>query len=270
MERELIVIRGAGDLATGSIHKLHRSGFNVLALESKRPSAIRRTVALSDAVYDGSAQVEDIKGVLINNPNQMEKVFLEDKVAIMIDPEAEVLKKIQSKILVDAIIAKKNLGTNLNLAQGVIAVGPGFEAGKDCHIVIETNRGHNLGRLIFTGQAQANTGLPGNIAGQSGLRVIYSPAEGKISLIRDIGDIVKKGEIIAMVDDISVTSKLDGVLRGIIRDGYYVTDGMKIADVDPRQDTDCYTISDKSRALGGAVLEAVLILLNKRNGNKER
>ncbi|CEM61160.1 EF2563 family selenium-dependent molybdenum hydroxylase system protein [Treponema phagedenis] len=262
---EVIAVRGAGDIATGVIQKLHRSGFKVLALECKTPSAIRRSVALCEAVYEGTATVEDIEAVLCKTISDIHDAWKKNKVAIIVDENCETLKRIKVDFMVDAILAKKNLGTGMQMAKGVVALGPGFTAGKDCHIGIETNRGHNLGRLIFSGGAEKNTGIPGAIMGFSAERVIHSPAEGVITNLKNIGDIVHTDEVIAVVDDYEIKAKIAGVLRGLIKNEYKVFKGMKIADVDPREKTDCNTISDKARAIGGAVLEAIMVLKIKNN-----
>lgn len=259
----LIIIRGAGDIATGSIQRLHRAGFKVLALEVANPTAIRRTVSLSDAIYTGEFTVEDITARKVNSLEDIEKAFEDGVVPIMVDSECKILQDLEPEVLVDAILAKKNLGTTIDMANGTVALGPGFEAGRDVDIVIETNRGHNLGRLIFKGPAEPNTNKPGNIDGFTKERVLYAPESGKIKNKHDIGDIVEKDEVIATVEGKEVRAKISGVLRGIIRDNTEVFKGMKIGDVDPRKGTNPNTISDKSRALGGSTLEAVLILSNK-------
>lgn len=264
---KIVVVRGGGDVSTGSIQRLHRAGFKVLVLEIPKPTAIRRTVALSEAINDGESKVEDIIAKRIENIDEAESVWSEGKVAMMVDPKCESIEKLKPVAVVDAIIAKKNLGTNINMAPIVIGLGPGFVAGEDVDIVIETNRGHNLGKLIFEGPASANTGNPGNIQGYTTERVLYSPGEGNIQNIHDIGDIVEKDEVIATVDGKPVKAKLAGVVRGLIKDQTYVTEGFKIGDVDPRSDQleNCYTISDKARAIGGASLEAVMLMMNRKN-----
>lgn len=266
-DRYTVVFRGGGDIATGSIQKVKRVGFNVLVLESSKPSSIRRNVCLSEAIYDGSTEVEDIKAVKANSLEEIEKIFKEGNVAIVVDENADYIDKIKPIAVIDGILAKKNLGTNKGMAPITIALGPGFEANVDVDVVIETMRGHNLGRLLFQGKPVENTGIPGVIAGVSKERVIYSENSGVIKNIKKIGDTVKKGDVIAEIEGIAVKSELDGVLRGLIRDGYYVKRGLKIADVDPRESEkqNCFTISDKARNIGGATLEALLIMLNKIN-----
>lgn len=267
MEKDLIIVRGGGDIASGAIQKLHRSGFKVLVLETDNPTAIRRNVAFSDAVYNGKSEVEGIKAILIKNLKELEEAFDNNLIAVAVDPKGEYIEKMKPLAVVDGILAKKNLGTNKMMAPITVALGPGFEAGVDVDIVIETMRGHNLGRLIFEGFAIENTGVPGAIAGFSKERVIHSKAEGIIENIKTIGDIVKAGEVIAKVGDEPIYASIDGLLRGIIKNGFLVNKGIKIADIDPRlKEVENYTtISDKARNIGGGVLEAILLIKNKKN-----
>lgn len=262
-ENTTVVIRGAGDLATGIAHRLYRCGFKIIMLEVRQPMAIRRRVALSEAVYDGTITVEGVTARFAQDVAQALKIISENSIAVLIDPEARLLDELKPLALVDAIMAKKNLGTSMDMAPIVIGVGPGFCAGLDCHAVVETQRGHNLGKVIFSGRARENTGIPGEILGFSKERVIYAPADGKIKVFHDIGSTVKAGCVVAEVSGTPVEASIDGVVRGMIRDGTEVFKGMKIGDVDPRQIVDyCYTISDKARAIGGGVLEAILYFMN--------
>ena len=263
---ELVIVRGGGDLASGTIHKLHRCGFRLLVLELPKPTSIRRKVSYSEAVYDGEATIEGVTAVLVNSMDEIEKAWEENKIPVAIDTEGEWIKKLKPPILVDAMIAKRNLGTTKDMADVVIGLGPGFTAGKDVDVVIETMRGHNLGRLIFQGEAEKNTGIPGDIGGYSIERVIHSPEEGIIENIKDIGAIVDKDEVIARVGSSLVRATIPGVLRGIIRDGSWVRKGMKIADIDPRlsEKDNCFTISDKARNIAGGVLEAILYMMKDK------
>jgi xanthine dehydrogenase accessory factor len=265
MINKVVVVRGAGDIATGIIQKLFRAGFKVVAIETDRPSAIRRKVALCEAIYDGNIVVEDIEGILVRSKEEIFNTLEALKIPVIIDAEGELISSLKPIAVVDAIIAKYNIGTNRSMAPVTVGVGPGFKAGIDVDIVVETMRGHNLGRLIFEGEAIANTGVPGKINGFDRERVIHSPASGKIVNKIEIGAIVKAMDVLAVVDNKEVISSISGVLRGIIRDGYEVKKGMKIADIDPRIEEvkNCYTISDKARTIGGAVLEAVLYSINK-------
>jgi len=265
----LVVVRGAGDLATGCIVRLVRTGFRVAALESARPSSIRRTVCLSEAMYEGEAEVEGIRAVRLDDPERLSDVLAHfgpaGPVPILADPEGAVLARLRPLALVDAIIAKRNLGTRLGLAQVVVALGPGFEAGVDCHAVVETNRGHDLGRVLLHGRAEPDTGTPGLIAGLGRERVLHAPAAGAAENLRRIGDPVRAGEPVLALHGpdrtATVAAAIDGVLRGLIRDGYPVPRGMKVADVDPRcRPEHCFSISDKALAVAGGVLEAILML----------
>jgi xanthine dehydrogenase accessory factor len=269
MFKDIVVVRGGGDIASGTIQKLHNSGFKVLVLEVEKPTAIRRLVCYGEAVYEGEITVEGITSKLVSSIDEVEETWRRNKIPVLIDPKGLSINKIRPEIVVDAILAKKNIGTHIAMANITIALGPGFVAGKDVHTVIETMRGHNLGRIIFTGEAMKNTGVPGEIKGFSKERVIYSPSCGTIINIRKIGDIVKAGETLATVNGFEVKATIDGVLRGIIRDGTDVAEGLKIADIDPRleEQQNCFTISDKARALGGAVLETIFYMKNANNNS---
>lgn len=262
--KNLIIVRGGGDLATGTIYKLRKSGFPVLILEVAHPSAIRRNVAFCEAVYQGSQTVEDMTCYLADSFAQAQEFLKDGKLTVLVDPAGETISKLQPLAVVDAILAKKNLGTNRSLAPVTVALGPGFTAGVDVDAVIETKRGHNLGRVLWSGSAAANTGIPGMIGGFGKERVIHCPAQGVLRNIKHITDQVSKGELIAVVETengtVPVNATLDGILRGLIRDGYPVHVGFKIADIDPRADqyNNCFTISDKARCIAGGVLEAIL------------
>ncbi|WIH83456.1 selenium-dependent molybdenum cofactor biosynthesis protein YqeB [Brachyspira pilosicoli] len=272
INNELVIVRGAGDLATGVVYSLYKAHFKVIILETQHPSAIRRKVALSEAVYDGKTKVEDIEAVLVKNYEEALNIIANKdykEIPILIDPNCEILNNIKPTFLIDAIIAKKNLGTNKSMAKYTIALGPGFTAGKDCDIVIETMRGHNLGRIYLEGEAIPNTGIPGNIGGKEAERVIHASSDGIIENIKNIGDFVREKEVIAYINNdnkkIEVIAPFEGLLRGIIRDGFKVRNGLKIADIDPRKSEydNCFTISDKARNLGGAVLTAMMYLYNR-------
>lgn len=268
---ELIVVRGGGDLATGTIHKLHRCGFRLLVLEVAKPTSIRRKVSFSEAIYEGSIEIEGIKALHVSDLDEIKKAWDQEKIPVIIDPEGMHIKHLHPTIVIDGIIAKQNLGTTRAMADITIALGPGFIAGEDVDVVIETSRGHDLGRLIFEGEAKKNTGVPGMIRGYSIERVIYSPCDGPIENRRDIGEIVEKDEIIAYIGDIPIEVKIHGLLRGIIRDGTEVRAGLKIADIDPRtsEQSNCYTISDKARNIAGGVLEAILYMKNIKKQNSD-
>lgn len=269
MGEQIVIVRGGGDIASGVIQKLHRSGFKVLVLEIDEPTTIRRKVSFSQAIFDNQVSIENITAVHVESLEEILACWEKDQVPVVADPNCKYIDILNPEIVVDAILAKKNMGTNMNLAPITIALGPGFQAGKDVNVVIETNRGHDLGRLIFNGTAAKNTGVPGEIGGYSKERVLYSPADGIIKNIKEIGDIVKKEDVIASVDNIEIKATIDGVLRGLLRHGTTVHRGLKIADIDPRltEINNCYTISDKARNIGGAVLEAILYMKKLRGNN---
>lgn len=268
--KDLIVVRGGGDLATGTIYKLRKCGFPVLVLETGAPSAIRRNVAFSETVYQGSQQVEDMTCRLANSLEQARQWLDENQLVLLVDPAGEAIARLKPMAVVDAILAKKNLGTHREMAPITVALGPGFTAGVDVDAVVETKRGHNLGRVLWQGTAAPNTGIPGVIAGYGKERVIHSPAEGILRNVCKITDTVRRGQVIAAVETaagtVPVEATLDGLLRGLIRDGYPVTKGFKIADIDPRVEEyqNCFTISDKARCIAGGVLEAVIQLKGER------
>lgn len=269
--KNLIIVRGGGDIATGTIWKLHQCGFPVLILEIENPSAIRRNVAFSEAVYQGSQTVEGVTCQLAKNETEAMSLLENGTLTMLIDPEGHCLSQFQPLALVDGILAKRNLGTTRDMAPITVALGPGFTVGTDVDAVIETQRGHNLGRVIYNGSAAPNTGVPGKIAGFDRERVIHSPAAGILRNVRHITDTVQKGETIAVIEtaegSIPVTATLDGLLRGLIRDGYPVTKGFKIADIDPRASEykNCFTISDKARCIAGGTLEAILHLKKEKH-----
>ena len=262
--KDLIIVRGGGDLATGTIYKLKKSGFPVLILETATPSAIRRNVSFCEAVYQGCQTVEDMTCYLAESLEQAQNLLSEGKLAVLVDPLGESIPELKPLALVDAILAKKNLGTTRNFAPITVALGPGFTAGVDVDAVVETQRGHHLGRVLWEGTAAPNTGIPGIIAGYGKERVIHSPAKGILRNVKQITDTVSRGDTIAEVETpdglIPVKATLDGILRGLIRDGYPVHPGFKIADIDPRAEElgNCFTISDKARCIAGGVLEAIL------------
>ena len=247
-------------MATGVVQKFFRAGFNVIILEVEEPTAIRRSVALCEAVYDGLAQVEDVICRKINALDELADCWKAGHVPLLIDPDGDSIGKIAPAAVIDVILAKRNLGTSMEMAPITIALGPGFYAGKDVHAVVETERGHDLGRLILNGCAKPNTGIPGEIGGKSEERVLRAPVEGIVSGKKNIGDIAQKHEPIITVNGRAVLAPFTGLVRGIIRDGMSVPKGMKIADIDPRTDIDTKTISDKARNLGGAALEAFFYL----------
>lgn len=271
MER-IIVVRGGGDIATGTIVRLFNAGYRVVVLETDKPTAIRRQVSLCEAIYNETVTVEGVTALYVKDIEDIQKVLDDKKVPVLVDSKGELIQKIKPDILVDAILAKYNIGTNKTLAPFTIALGPGFTAPDDVDAIIETQRGHNLGRIITQGQAIKNTGIPGEIKGYSKERVIHSPDNGKITHIKNIGDVVKKGEVISYIENkdgkTQVKATIDGLLRGLIRENFCVKKGLKIADIDPRLDEykNCFTISDKARCIAGSVLELVCKFYSEKEG----
>lgn len=261
----LILLKGGGDLGTGVAWRLHKAGFPVVITELAQPLVVRRTVAFASAVYDGEIAVEGVTAWRADSIQDARNLIADEMIPVLIDPECDARAELNPTILIDAIMAKRNTGTRITDAPFVIALGPGFTPNLDCHCVIETQRGHNLGRVLWHDAAEANTGVPGEIGGKSSERVLRAPTEGKVKSRKWIGDSVNQGEVIAEVWGNNgtmgnkVVAPFDGVLRGLVHDGLYVRAGLKIGDVDPRaQREHCFTISDKALAIGGGALEAVL------------
>lgn len=261
----LVVIKGAGDLASGIALRLHRSKIDVVMTELPVPLAVRRTVAFSEAIRLGSTVVEDVRAERAENTDEVRDCLARGVIPVLADPEAEIIKILKPEVVVDAILAKRNTGTTPDDAKLVIGVGPGFTAGKDCHAVIETKRGHTLGRVIKKGSAIPNTGVPGNVGGQTIRRLIKAPADGSFHPEKKIGELVKEGERVANVDGVPVYALTDGKIRGMLQDGVPVTKGLKSGDVDPRgASVDHMTVSDKALSIGGGVLEAILSYAGER------
>jgi xanthine dehydrogenase accessory factor len=254
----IVGIKSAGDLASGVAWRLHHCGLRVFMTEVDRPLAVRRKVAFSEAVYDGKAIVQGVEGLLVHGAREALSLWEQGKIPVMVDPRFELGRSMAPDVVVDAILAKRNMGTSIHDAPVVIALGPGFEVMKHCHFIVETNRGHNLGRLLTEGAAEPNTGVPGAIQGIAGERVLRAPADGTWRTPSEIGRMVKKGEVIGDVAGSPVEATIDGVLRGLIRPGIPVNKGLKIGDIDPRGiETYCHTISEKALAVAGGVLEGV-------------
>lgn len=260
-----ILIRGAGDLATGIAARLYGAGHSILMTETAVPLTVRRTVAFSRAVYEGESQVEDMKGILSKNREEAERIIADGNIAVTVDPEADCRKWFSPDVIVDAILAKRNLGTEITDAPFVVGVGPGFTAGVDCNCVIETKRGHSLGSIIWRGSAIPNTGIPGDVGGYTVERLIRASAEGEIVPKVRIGDMVRKDQIVALTGGVPVYAQMSGIVRGMLQDGVFVNKGLKIGDIDARAQAEhCMTISDKAKAIGGGVLEAVCRFENMR------
>jgi xanthine dehydrogenase accessory factor len=266
----LILIKGAGDLASGVAYRLHRCGFPLVMTELPMPTMVRRAVSFGQAVYDGEMTIEGVTARRVPGPGEALAVARQGEVIpVLVDPEADSVSLLQPAVLVDAIMAKRNTGTRLDDAPLVIALGPGFTAGMNCHAAIETNRGHWLARIIYQGSPQPDTKTPGKVKGYTGGRVIRAPAAGHLEPLAQIGDRLRKGDLIGSVGGHEVRAMFDGVLRGLIHPSVPLTKGLKIGDLDPRDvDRHCFTISEKSLAVGGAVLEAILAWKNE-SGSKE-
>jgi xanthine dehydrogenase accessory factor len=258
-ERVLVLIRGGGDLASGVAYRLTKAGFPAVMTELAQPLAIRRTVAFASAVFEGQVTIDTLTARRVDRVADVQLVLARGEIPVLVDEAGTSLSELKPAVVVDARLAKRNLGTTIHDAALVIALGPGFEAGKDCHAVIETNRGHYLGRVIWQGAAEPNTGQPGSVKGRVGDRVLRAPADGHVVPNRQIGDMLQEGELIGSVDGMPVIAPFDGMLRGLVHPTVQVFKGMKIGDVDPRGERDfCFKISEKSLAIGGGVLEAIL------------
>ncbi len=308
VRQTLVAVKGAGDLASGVIHRLVRAGFAVMATELAQPTVVRRTVAFAEAVALGTITVEGVTARLATSQEEVNAAIARGEAPVIVDADGTTLKQIRPTVLIEATLSKYNSGVTMDDAPIVIALGPGFEAGKDVHAVIETNRGHNLGRVYLNGSAEPDTGVPGAIGGYTIERLLRAPCTGKLYAVRQIGNLVHANETVAVVDTsnpfvhsrgdpggrprtlcspldplwspssvdvvsprdrapsspVPVTAAITGILRGLVRDGLDVTQGMKVGDIDPRAAREhCFTISDKSRAIAGGVLEAILYFLNK-------
>lgn len=259
------VIKGAGEMASGIAHRLHRAGIRrITMLDIERPLCVRRFVSFCEAVHDGVAEVEGVTGERAGDVSLTASIWEAGRIAVLVDPLWQNIPAISPDVVVDAIMAKRNLGTSRAEAPFVIGVGPGFAAPRDVHAVVESNRGHDLGRVIYKGTAEPYTGLPGEVKGVGRERVLRSPVAGPVKHVRRIGDDVKKGDLILYVGDAPVYAPFDGLLRGLIRE-MEVENAEKVGDVDPRARKEyCYSISDKARGIGGGVLEAIL---HEYNGN---
>jgi xanthine dehydrogenase accessory factor len=270
LEDILVVVKGGGDLATGVAHRLHRAGMKVVITELDQPTVIRRAVAFASAVFEGEVAVEGVVARRVEDAAQALALLPEGIVPVLVDPGASVVGELKPDVVVDAIIAKRNTGIKITDAPVVVALGPGFTAGLDAHAVIETNRGHDLGRIILAGQAAPDTGIPGPVMGYASERVVRAPGEGAFQGVKGIGDTVEAGDVVAHAGDQPVLAPISGVLRGLLADGLLVKEGMKVGDVDPRGVREhCFTISDKARALGGSVLEAVLYWLREHHEERK-
>ncbi len=263
----LIIVKGGGDLGTGVAWRLHKAGFPVAITELAQPLVVRRTVAFASAVYDGECAVEGVTAWRAESIHDARTLIDDEMIPVLVDPQCNARAELQPTILIDAIMAKKNTGTHITDAPFVMALGPGLAPQRDCHCVVETQRGHNLGRVWWHRAAEENTGVPGEIGGKSAERVLRAPSDGTVTAKKRIGDVVTQNQVLAQVDGVDVRAPFDGVLRGLVHDGLFVTRGLKIGDVDPRaQREHCFTVSDKALAIGGGALEAALEWLKIHRG----
>lgn len=267
MELELtnlvVLIRGGGEVASGVAHKLARAHFRVCMTETSQPLAVSRGVAFCEAIYDGEKEIEGIVARRVESADQIPQVWRENKLPIIVDPEALVKETLSPQVLVDAIMAKRNLGTMITHAPLVIGLGPGFQAGKDVHMVVETNNSERLGRIILEGKAEEDTGVPIAIGGLTFNRVLHSPVDGQFQTDKDIGDMVSAGEKVASVAGQPVKAEIDGIIRALLRSGVAVKKGAKLGEIDPSGDKKvCYTIRPRVRTIAGGVLEAIMMRYN--------
>jgi xanthine dehydrogenase accessory factor len=254
-----VLIRGGGEMATGIAHRLHQCHMKVLITEVPAPTAVRRTVAFAEAVYNGSHTVEGVSATKVGNSEQVLRLWTDGGIPLVIDPEAHIRHELRPAVIVDAIMAKANSKTTIKDAPLVIGIGPGFAAGGNAHAVIESNRGYHLGRVIWQGEAEPDTGVPAPIEGHTDARVLRTPTAGRFNAFKEIGDSVCSGERVAEVGGMAVEAQISGLVRGLLRSGIEVAQGIKAGDIDPRNERGyCYLISDKARAIGGGVLEAIL------------
>lgn len=259
-----VIIKGAGDLASGAAHRLLRAGFQVVMLELPRPLVVRRSVSFASAVFEGTVEVEGVTASLVDEKYQIGECWSRGVIPLFVDPEGTLIKEIKPHVLIDAVMAKRNVGTSITDAPIVIGLGPGFTAGKDVMAVVETKRGHNIGRVIYSGTAAANTGIPGEVGGYSSERLIRASAPGRFLPCKEIGEMVQKGEKVAVAGETPVIASVSGLIRGMLYPGLEVEKGMKVGDIDPRgREVDWRTISDKARSVAGGVLEAVLHFLTR-------
>ena len=265
IEDLVVLIRGAGEMASGVAYRLHQSHFKICMLEIPNPIAVRREVSFCEAVFDGKKEVEGVWAHFVSTTEEISSVWKKDKIPILVDPDGTRTRHfLKPDVLIDAIMAKTNLGNQINDAPLVIGLGPGFTAGKDVRVVIETNRGHHLGKVILSGTAESDTGIPVEIGGYAAERVLRTMKKGIFHPHRSIGERVNSGSVVAVVEDFAVIARISGVVRGLLREGVEVKKGMKAGDIDPRGKKEfCFTISDKARAIGGGVLEAILYWFNR-------
>lgn len=259
-----VLVRGAGEMASGIAHRLFRSRLRVALTETAAPTAVRRRVCFCEAVWDGAAEVEGVRARRVESWDRFDAALAAGEIPVLVDPELSCLAGWRPHALLDATLAKRNRGVRRDLAELVVGFGPGFTAGGDVDVVVETNRGHDLGRLLFRGPAEPDTGVPGSTLGYGRERVLRCPGDGLFEAAAEIGDRVEPGQAVARVGAQELRAEIGGVLRGLLRPGLRVSRGLKAGDVDPRGVREhCFRISEKARALGGSALEALLMRFNR-------
>jgi xanthine dehydrogenase accessory factor len=260
----VVLIKGGGEMASAVAHKLARSGFRVCLTEVPSPRAVHRGTSFCEAVYEDEKDVEGVVAKLVSSSEAVRGVWKEGKAALIVDPDASVKDSLSPDILVDAIMAKRNTGTKITDARLVIGLGPGFKVGRDAHLVVETNNSDNLGKVLTTGEAESNTGVPLAISGLTFERVLRSPGEGEFRQVKRMGDLVRGGNVVARVNHQPVTAQIGGVIRALVRDGVKVEPGTKLGEIDPRGDPQlCYTIRPRARTIAGGVLEAIMMYFSR-------
>lgn len=258
MELDYVLIKGAGDLASGVACTLHQAGYRVILTEIEQPTCVRRKVSFADAIYNDQITIEGIVGRKVDDWQSAQKVLNNNQVAVLIDPQGEITQKFRPYVFIEATLSKKNTGISKNNAQIVLALGPGFNAGSDVHAVIETQRGKELGKVIYSGFAIANTGIPGDVLGYTSERVLRAPVVGKFNSILNIGDFVEANDIVGYVEDSPVRTRIGGVIRGLLKSGFWVPCGMKLGDIHPEKNKEvCSRITDKAWVVGRGVLLAI-------------
>jgi xanthine dehydrogenase accessory factor len=262
----IVLIRGGGDLASGVSLRLHRAGLQVLITELPQPRVCRRAVSFAEAIYQGQAAIEGAKARRVDSPEEIRKTWAAGEIPVLVDPEAKTGFSLQPSVLVDGRMTKQPPEIGLEAAELVIGLGPGFTAGLDCHAVVETRRGHTLGQVIWDGPPEADTGVPETVGAFGKERVLRAPVDGQLIALAQIGDRLAAGQPVASVGGQVIVAPFQGVLRGLVFPGLEVKAGMKVGDIDPRNDPSCcFMVSDKALAVGGGVVEAILSRANFRS-----
>ncbi|MDD5590392.1 MAG: selenium-dependent molybdenum cofactor biosynthesis protein YqeB [Dehalococcoidales bacterium] len=263
LNKLVVLIKGGGEVASGVAHRLFQAHLRVCLMEIPHPQAVSRGVTFSEAVYDNEKEIEDVTGVLVNSLSGIHRAWSGNRIPVIVDPDAKIKDALNPDVFVDAVMAKKNLGTKISDAPLVIGLGPGFRVGRDVHMVVETNNTEQLGRVILDGEAESNTGIPIAVGGLTSERVIHSNVSGLFRAVKEMGDTVSSGELVGSVGEQEIKAPLGGVIRALIRDGVPVEVGTKLLEIDPVAGEDiCYCIRARIRAISGGVLEAILRRFN--------